>query len=283
MIQLLAIDLDGTLLNSFHEISKENIEAIKEAQLHGIKVIIATGRPGQLCKSIVRKLNIDDPIIMSNGGVISHPFHTESMYSKTLNETIVKSVVEYCETFDIIYLIYTKDAIISKPNFRVDFFQNRNKDLPEEEHVVFKDLSEYPNLFSVKPNKILIVEEDKLKFNNAKRYFENIEDTSIVSSQTTFIDVSPKNVSKGIALQFYANHLGLTADEVAAIGDQDNDISMLQFAGMSIAMENASPGCLEVANYTTFSNNNHGVAHAIKTYMLHNRDKMEEKGKKVTK
>ena len=268
MIKLLAIDLDGTLLNSFHDISEKNMQAIKEAQDNGIKVIIATGRPEQLVKSIVKKLDIKDDIIVSNGGVIGHPFKKDSMFSKTLDETIVKTVVDYCEDRDIIYLIYTKSAIISRPNFRVDFFQNRNKDLPEDEHVIFEDISVVEDVYNTKPNKILIVEENQEKFLKAKEYFKTIDHTSVVSSQTTFIDVSPENVSKGKALELYAKHLGIHQDEVAAIGDQDNDISMLEYAGTAIAMENATLGCLEVANHVTLSNNNHGVAYAIKNILL---------------
>lgn len=268
MIKLLAIDLDGTLLNSFHEISNQNIKAIQLAKEKGVSVIIATGRPGQLVKSIVKKLDITDNIIVSNGGVIGHPFKEHPLYSKTLSSDIVKKVVDYCELNNLIYLLYTKDAIISRPNFRVDFFQNRNKDLPEDEHVIFRDVDEFDNIYEVLPNKILIVEENKHKFKSAKEYFRSIENTSIVSSQTTFIDVSPINVSKGKTLEYYAKVMGIDKSEVAAIGDQDNDISMLEYAGTAIAMENATLGCLEVADYVTLSNNNHGVAYAIKEFIL---------------
>ena len=95
MIKLLAIDLDGTLLNSSHKISEENKLAIKKAQEQDVKVIIATGRPEQLCKTIVKELNIEDDIIMSNGGVIGHPFKSEKVLSRTLNKVIVKNVINY--------------------------------------------------------------------------------------------------------------------------------------------------------------------------------------------
>ncbi len=268
MIKLLAIDLDGTLLNSFHEISNENKQAITRAQKHGIKVIIATGRPEQLCKTIVNQLGINDDIIMSNGGVIGHPYKLDTIMSKTLNESIMRSVIEYCEENNIIYLIYTKDAIISKPNFRVDFFENRNQHLPENERVIMKNLDEFDNIYSLKPNKILIVEENRKKRNVAMEYFKMIEDASIVQSQTTFIDVNPKNVTKGNALKEYAEYLGINQSEVAAIGDQANDLAMLEYAGTAIAMENAIPECLEIATHITLSNNNHGVAYAINHFIL---------------
>jgi len=268
MIKLLAIDLDGTLLNSFHEISNQNKIAIKKAQEHGVKVIIATGRPEQLCKSFVKQLEIKDDIIMSNGGVIGHPFKSDSIMSKTLNESIMRSVIEYCEENNIIYLIYTKDAIISKQNFRVDFFENRNKNLPENERAVMKHLDEFENIYSLNPNKMLIVEENMKKRNLAMGYFQTIKDTSIVQSQTTFIDVSPKNVSKGKALKEYAEYLGINKAEVAAIGDQANDLAMLEYAGTAIAMENAIPECLKMATHITLSNNNHGVAYAINHFIL---------------
>lgn len=268
MIKLLAIDLDGTLLNSFHEVSENNKRAIQKAQEHGVKVIIATGRPEQLCKTIVKQLQIKDDIIMSNGGVIGHPFKGETMLSRTLNEGIVKEVVDYCETNDTIYLIYTAQAIISKPNFRVGFFENRNKNLPPDERVVFKEIENIKDLYTVKPNKILIVEEDKKKLAEAKKHFFSMKNVSIVQSQSTFIDVSPSNVSKGTALKAYADYLGFDPSEVAAIGDQDNDVSMLRFAGTAIAMENASSSCLEVATHVTLSNNSHGVAYAINEFIL---------------
>ena len=268
MIKLLAIDLDGTLLNGFHEISTENKAAIKRAQKQGTKVVIATGRPEQLCKSIVKELQINDDIIMSNGGVIGHPFKTEAVLSRTLNEVIVQEVVDYCEKNSIIYLIYTAAAIISRPNFRVGFFQNRNKNLPEDEKVVFQDVETVENLYQVKPNKILIVEENIEKLKKAKLFFENMKNVSIVQSQRTFIDVSPDNVSKGTALKAYAEYLGLNQDEVAAIGDHDNDVAMLKYAGTAIAMENATLDCLKVANYVTLSNNSNGVAYAINKYVI---------------
>lgn len=268
MIKLLAIDLDGTLLNSFHDISEQNKAAIKEAQLHGVKVIIATGRPEQLCKTIVKQLDMKDDIIMSNGGVIGHPFKKEKVLSRTLNQTIVKTVVDYCEDNNIIYLLYTAEAIISRPNFRVGFFENKNLDLPADERVVFKGIKSLEEVYGVSPNKILIVEENKNKLLTAKKFLDNMKDVSIVQSQSTFIDVSPKNVSKGTALQVYADYLKLDVSEVAAIGDQDNDVSMLNYAGLAIAMENATTDCLEAADEVTLSNNNNGVAYAINQFVL---------------
>jgi len=268
MIRLLAIDLDGTLLNSFHEISKENKQAIKKAQEQGVRVILATGRPEQLCKTIVKELDIKDDIIMSNGGVIGHPFKQEKVLSKTLNESIVKIVVDYCEANDIIYLLYTAGAIVSKPNFRVGFFENKNKNLPADEHVVFKGIDNIEDVYNIEPNKILVVEENEQKLLKAKVHFSAFDQISMVQSQATFIDVSPKNVSKGSALKAYAEYLKLEPSEVAAIGDQDNDVSMLEFAGTAVAMENATVDCLKVSNFVTLSNNAHGVAYAINEFIL---------------
>ena len=168
----------------------------------------------------------------------------------------------------MIYLIYTADAIISKPNSRVGFFKSKNEKLPLDEQVVFLDVDDVPDIYQVNPNKILIVEESKTKLHKAKLFFQNMNEISIVQSQTTFIDVSPENVSKGTALKLYAEHLGLNASEVAAIGDHDNDVAMLMYAGTAIAMENATLDCLEVANYVTLSNNANGVANAIYKYVL---------------
>lgn len=268
MIKLLAIDLDGTLLNSNHKISEENKQAIRKAQEQGVRVIIATGRPEQLCKTIVKQLNIKDDIIMSNGGVIGHPFKEDKVLSRTLDKKTVRIVIDYCNRNNIIYLIYTAEAIISKPNFRVGFFEDKNKNLPADEQVIFKSIKDIEDIYSVEPNKILIIEEKKQKLDQAKAFFMSMDQISIVQSQTTFIDVSPEKVSKGYALKAYAEYLKLDSSEVAAIGDHDNDVAMMEYAGTAIAMENATLDCLEAASHVTLSNNNNGVAHAIRTFII---------------
>jgi len=268
MIKLLAIDLDGTLLNENLEISKENIGAINLLRDTGVKVIIATGRPEQLVKPYIDVLDMEDNLIMYNGSVIGHPFKKNREYSLVLDKSVSKEIIEFCEEFDCLYMCYTKEAIISKPNYRVDFFENRNKLLDEKDRCVFKDIRNIDEIVDNDINKILIIENDVSKNKKITSFVKNFESLNVVQSQNGFIDVNPKEASKGKALAHYAKKLGIDQTEVAAIGDQDNDVSMLEYANVSIAMGNASDKAKGVADYMTLSNEENGVAVAIMKYIL---------------
>jgi Cof subfamily protein (haloacid dehalogenase superfamily) len=268
MIKLLAIDLDGTLLNENLEISSENVEAITLARKAGIKVIIATGRPEQLVKPYIEQLNMEDDLIMYNGSVIGHPFKEEKLYSKELSKESAREVIEFCEKHDYICMVYTKAAIISKPNYRVTFFEEKNKLLSDKNKCVFKDIRDIDEILSEEINKILLIEKDVNKYNIAKDFAKELKDCSVVQSQNGFIDINPMGASKGAALAFYSKKLGFKRHEIAAVGDQDNDVSMLEFAELSIAMGNASEGAVNAAKYHTLTNNENGVAIAIMKYLL---------------
>ena len=268
MIKLLAIDLDGTLLNNNHTISSENLKAIRIAQDNGIKVIIATGRPEQLVKEYVEQLKMEDPLIMYNGSVIGHPFMDDVLYKKVLSEETIKSVVSHCVKQDLLFMIYTKDVIISAPNYRVDFFLDKNKNLSDKNKAVFKDIRDMNEILSYDVHKILLIEHDLEKYQQAYQFAVGHSDVSVVRSSNGFIDINPHNTSKGIALEFYAKELGIKQEEVASIGDQDNDVSMLKYAGLSISMGNASESALKEATHQSLSNDENGVAVAIMKYIV---------------
>ena len=268
MIKLVAIDLDGTLLNKNLEIPQDNINAINTLKEKGIKVVIATGRPEQLVKPYVDLLEMENDLIMYNGSVIGHPFKDERFYKKSLSKESVNKIVTFCEKNDYLYMIYTKDAIISKPNYRVSFFEKRNENLIDKHKCVFKDVREMDKILDLDIQKILIIDKDELRYTFAHEYMSKLKDCSVVKSQNGFIDVNPKGTSKGEALRVYSENIGIKKEEIAAIGDQDNDVSMLEYATLSIAMENATDNAKEVCDFFTLSNNNAGVAYAINNFIL---------------
>ena len=268
MIKMVVSDMDGTLLNSNLEISQENLQAIEALREKGIRFCIATGRPEQLVKEYIEPLRMKDPMIMYNGSVIGHPFQDGSLYELKLEKEDIKSIISYCEEHNIIYMPYTKDKIISKPNYRVDFFEKRNELLEDKNKCVFEDIRELDEILRNNVNKILLIENDEEKFRKAKAFVSQFPQFEIASSQTGFIDINPQGASKGNALKILANHFGYKLEEIVAIGDQDNDVSMLEVAGISVAMENASKNAKNAADYVTVSNNESGVAKWIKENIL---------------
>lgn len=266
MINSVVLDLDGTLLNESLEISEKNLVALKRLDALGIPYFIATGRPEQLVKPVVSTLNYDRPLIMYNGSVIGHPFKDERLYSETISHQNLKDIAEYCDSHDLIVMFYTKDAIYSKPNYRVDFFEKRNEMLNQKDRAIFKPMKAFD--FSKAVSKILIIEHDPLKRKAFMKHFNALkplhESLNVVQSQPSFLDINPKGTSKGYAISVLFERLGLNPHHSLAIGDQENDISMKHYVGVFVSMDNALDSVKELAHFTTRSNEEDGVYHALK-------------------
>lgn len=261
MIKMVIADMDGTLLNSELKISQRNLDAIELLRSKNIRFCVATGRPDQLMKEYVKPLKMEEPMIMYNGSVIGHPFLEDRLYENVLNKEDVKHIVEYCEQEDIICMVYTKDKIISKPNYRVAFFQERNKQLPIEAHSIFEDIQNIEDIVEqYNVQKILVIENDEVKYQKIKKMLEQYKQFTVATSQHGFIDINPKGSTKGNALNILAEYYQIELADVVAFGDQENDISMLETAGYGIAMGNASDHVKQFADEVTRSNDEDGFA-----------------------
>ncbi len=260
MIQMIIADMDGTLLQNDLTISKRNLEAIHYLRKKGIKFHIATGRPDQLMKEYISVLQMEDPIIMYNGSVIGHPFQDKRLFEKALSEEDIHFIISYCEERDITYMVYTKDKIISKPNYRVDFFEQRNHLLQPEQRSVFEDIRDIEVIKKLSVQKILVIDHDADRFDQTKEVFEQNKHFSIATSQSGFLDINPVGANKGYALELLADHYDIKLQNIVAFGDQENDISMLKTAGIGVAMGNASEFVKQFANEVTETNDNDGFA-----------------------
>lgn len=270
MINSVVLDLDGTLLNDEMEISDVNRRALQSLDALGIPYFIATGRPEQLAKPVVSTLGYNRPMIMYNGSVIGHPFWDDRLFSEAINPANIDDIVSFCDERGMIVMLYTKDAIYSDPNYRVDFFEKRNEALPEKDRAVFKTMDAFDPMLEV--NKILIIEHDSAKREAFKTHFENTPSLRsalrIVQSQPSFMDINPKGTSKGRAIDILYDELGLDTETCMALGDQDNDVSMKGHAGMFVAMGNASHSVKAVADHVTGGNAENGVAAAIEKFII---------------
>jgi len=261
MIKMVIADMDGTLLNKELKISERNLQAIDYIRSQNIKFCVATGRPDQLMKEYVFPLEMEEPMIMYNGSVIGHPFQEERLYENVLSKEDVRDIVTYCNKEDIICMVYTKDKLISRPNYRVDFFEERNKKLPLEQQSVFEDIKDVDKIVNeYHVQKILLIENNETTYDKTKKMLEQYDRFTIATSQKGFLDINPKGSSKGQALEILAAHYGIALDEIVAFGDQENDISMLKNAGIGVAMGNASDHVKQVADQVTLTNNEDGFA-----------------------
>lgn len=261
MFKMLVSDMDGTLLKKDHSISERNKMAIRKLRDMGIHFIIATGRPDQLVKEYVSELELDDEIIMCNGAVIGHPMKKERLLDLYIPADDVKEIIDLCEAKNAIYLLYSHDAIVSKMNYRAQYFINRNKHLPEEGRSVFEIIDHTDQISDFNHfNKILIIEHDEQYSSEIVEQLSRHEELEVVISQKGFIDIVRSPSSKGKAVKLIAEKYQISLDEVVVMGDQDNDVSMFEVAGKSVAMADASKLAKEAADEVTCNHEDDGVA-----------------------
>lgn len=281
MIQLLASDMDGTLLNDEMEISKENIVAIKKIQAAGIEFVVATGRSIEEAKPILDAAGISCRYITSNGAQI---FDVEgnNLYTVGIEKETLALIVTILRQYEIYFELFTDQGGFTENNaYRIasvaGWLRTTSPDLTEAEsleiaeaHISTLPITEVATFDHILDHSDLNVlkifaigETDDPNLRLAKAELSEIENLAVSSSGANNIEINSEAAQKGLSLQKVTEKLGIPLANVATIGDNFNDLSMLKLAGIGIAMGNAEPAVKAAANYTTQTNVAHGVAHAI--------------------
>lgn len=285
MIQLIASDMDGTLLNGEMEISEANITAIKQAQAAGIEFVVATGRSIEEAKPILDAAGISCRFITSNGAQI---FDKTGINSLTLgiDKDKLTQIIPVLRHHKIYFELFTDQGgftenIDNRLASVTQWLKSTSPNLSELEaqeiaksHMTTLPISQVTNFNEIVENselKVLKVfamgqiHEPSLAL--AKQELMQIKDLTITSSGANNIEVNHKDAHKGASLAKMTDMLGISLTNVAALGDNFNDVSMLKAVGLSIAMENAEAAVKTVAKQVTVTNTENGVAHAIKNIL----------------
>lgn len=285
MIKLLALDLDGTLLNSSGKIPEANKIAIKRAEEAGVLVTICTGRRFRDARPVGLELELNAPIICHNGALLKYADSLETVIASViLNETVL-NILRVGDDFGA-------DAMISvDPYGKGILLYDRISDdnLPLQKYIAWsKNLhgdNAEKSVQHVESLKNIVGDYEtvhvsfsgtcaKMAKMQALLQSELKEDATILATiypalDFTLLDILPPDASKGIGVEKLAALNDLTAENVMAIGDNFNDLEMLEFAGTPVVMGNAAPELLENEKYqSTASNNENGVALAIERFIL---------------
>lgn len=286
-MRLIATDLDGTLLNEDHEVSKENAQAIQKAKDHGIEFVVATGRTYNAAKKPLEKVGITCPIICLNGANI----YTENetlIRSVPLEKETVQKIQQTCEEHNLYFEAFTNQGGFSTDREKfvrvlVDILTSANPSLKREDVAImarqrFQDeeievIDHFEELFS-RPDldvyKILAFSITSDKLQQAHDQLGNEKGIAITSSGDRNLEFNHPNAQKGLALQLYSEQLGIEMKDVMALGDNYNDVSMLEMSGLGVAMGNADETIKNLSNFTTKSNIENGVAFAIEELLKNN-------------
>ncbi|MCY8915588.1 Cof-type HAD-IIB family hydrolase [Bacillus atrophaeus] len=277
-MKLIAIDLDGTLLTTESKISAENRAAIKRAVDAGILVTICTGRATFDVKALLEDLDI--PIIAANGGTVHDTGYR--LISKTLmDQQAGKDIADYLLSQNIYFEVYTDHHLLSpfdgqsKLQAELDILKSANPD--EDFHTLWQGAITQFKQFGIKPvhdiqsvfdgnenvYKLLCFSFDMEKLKRAKEELTHHQKLSQTSSGKHIIEILPASSGKGRALTELAGRYGIEKQDIYAIGDSPNDLSMFEVAGHGIAMENAIEELKEKSTFVTKSNDENGVAYFI--------------------
>lgn len=288
MYKLVAIDLDGTMLNSYGVVTENTQNTIKKIISEGTEVIIASGRPIDSIKTIAKEIGSEKYFIAGNGAIIYDIEKDEIIYKKNLSKQKVLEVIKICEENSISYNVYTDKTILAtalKHNVLYYHKENLKKEENKKTNIsIVKDMYEYvKNMQEENFLKITICDENKVVFNSIIRRLKMITDIEILDvshmsrktiTQGTeeipieyyYTEISLADVDKWNAIEFLINKLEIRPEEVMAIGDNINDKKMIENAGMGIAMSGSTSVVTDVANDIAPSNNEDGVAQILQKY-----------------
>ncbi len=288
MYKLVAIDLDGTMLNSYGMVTENTKKIIKDTISKGTEVIIASGRPIDSIKTIAKEIGSENYFIAGNGALVYDIKKDEVIYEKFMTKQKVLEIIKICEENSIAYNIYTEKTIIAKTlKYNVLYYYKEN--LKKEENkktniTIVENLYDYiKNLENEKFLKITVCDETQSIFNAIIRKLRTVEDIDVldvshmsrkmirqgtedVPIEYYYTEISLKNVDKWNAIEFIAQKMNVEKNEIMAIGDNMNDKIMIENAGLGVAMGQSTPRITEIADFVTSDNNDEGVAKTLEKY-----------------
>ena len=271
MIKLIAIDMDGTLLNEKKHIDKAQKEAIHEAIEAGIKIVLCTGRPLYGILPFYEELGLSELdsegyVILNNGCSIHKTKDWKLIDQVNFTSDDIEYLYKFSESYDINFTLVND-------TYYFNIGRKPTDELIKDAGFVFSDITDI-SLEEAKSGKhkimkIMFLGDPEIMADFQEKNEDIIKSKySGVLSQSYVYEVFPKDNNKGTGLKKLAEKLGIKQEEVMAIGDGNNDIEMFEYANYSVAMKNATELVKKAAKYETDSNENNGVAKAIRKYAL---------------
>lgn len=270
--KLFVADMDGTLLDDDKKLSEKNIQTIKKLKNYGIRFAIATGRHDSMIKSYLKHLDLQVPVISCNGALVREPFGDQVFLSEALPKRESLQVINICKERNVDFHIYGHHRIFGESlSNKMLYYQDLNKTLPSDERTKLITVPDCRQIFengSEPLYKFIIISEGNKNQPAIIDHFSEIEGLTACQSMPSFCDVMKAGISKAYALQKLSESLGINRNEIVAIGDQLNDIDLIEYAGLGIAVANAEDALKEKADMVTNSNNNEdAVSEAIESIL----------------
>lgn len=265
--EMLVLDIDGTLTNSEKKISEVTKRAIFETQERGHKVILASGRPTPGIMPIAKELRMTEYsgfILSFNGAKVINCQTGDIIFQNVIPGELIKDIYESSVSENTGLVTYDDTSIItSSPIDKYMEIESKINNMPIKTVDSFTDYVTFP------VNKCLMTGEPDKLCEVEKRMRDKFGDRlSIYRSEPFFLEIMPLNVDKAASLKKLLEALSMSNEQMISFGDGYNDITMIQYAGMGVAMGNAQLEVRKAADYITLTNDEDGVAHVLQHFIL---------------
>ncbi|MFV8375303.1 Cof-type HAD-IIB family hydrolase [Flavobacterium sp. LB1P62] len=261
--KMLVLDMDDTLLTDDHTISNENAAMLAKAQELGVYVILASGRPTPAMIAYAKELQLDNSYMISyNGAVITDLKEDKIIFEQTLTQQQIHELYDYSLKSKTHIITYLDGKIVSETDSE---YIEIEKNITGLEHI--KVLSFKDEVKSAAIKCILLEEPAYLK-EVEKDLRLAMPHLSVCMSKPFFLEVAQNGIDKGASIKFLAEKLNILQSEIIAVGNAGNDLTMIQYAGLGVWVDNVDPELRDKGDVIVASNNDHGVAEVVRRFIL---------------
>jgi Cof subfamily protein (haloacid dehalogenase superfamily) len=275
--KLICIDMDGTLFNRKKQITEATKESLRKAYEMGVQIVISTGRTYVDAEYYSNLIGVKSPVISANGAYIKEKDKNEIIYHSLLGETLALRILQICDESNMAFSLHTSQkeyygGIFLKILWAIFYLKSRLRGqimMVGREYITTN--AQWLKVIANERDhivKCVIIDMSQAKLRKIRDKLINIAELEVTSSASNNIEIARKGVSKGQGVEILTHYYNLKKDEVMAIGDSENDLSMIEYAGLGVAMGNATDIVKEKANYITDTNDHDGVAKVIDKFVL---------------
>ncbi|WP_426094897.1 Cof-type HAD-IIB family hydrolase [Flavobacterium sp. DSR2-3-3] len=261
--KMLVLDMDDTLLTDDHTISNENKEMLFKAKELGVHIVLASGRPTPAMTAYAKELQLDNSFMISyNGAVITDLKEDKVIFEQTLTQDQIHELYDYSLKSNTHIITYVDGKIVSETDSEYIEIEKNITGLAHNKVVSFKEevqSSAVKCILLEKPSYLKEVEKD-LK--------ATMPHLSVSMSKPFFLEVAQNGIDKGASIKFLAEKLNILQCEIIAVGNAGNDLTMIEYAGLGVWVDNVDPELRDKGDVVVASNNDHGVAEVVRRFIL---------------
>ena len=267
--KLIAIDIDGTLVDKSHVISDVNLKALRKARDQGVKITLSTGRMFPAARSFALLLNLDVPIITNQGSQIRYAHDDKIIYKQVVDSELAYRVVSYLEKKPGRTFLYVDDLLIAsgEDEYTTRYLQHS----PDVKLTIIEQMAEWLGQGDKEDSllKISYVATPEMVSEELKSLQKLFElELELTRTYPGFLEMGPKGIHKGSALRWLADYYGISMSETMVIGDSVNDIEMFEEAGLAIVVADGQEKAIAAADEITAACAEDGVAVALKRHVI---------------